>query len=219
MDYDLCSACGTYRSRAPALDYGDYWEKKGRPSVWEQAWNVDMHAEGGVCKNRFVLDRIESDRGAALDIGCAPGRLLYWLKHAARFSVVVGVEPDERCHKEVRRVGCFEGVLLSGLFPQATRLESLPPFDYVCALDVFEHSPEPEGFLEECARIIAPGGQLFLMTPLADGIKKDSREFRPGEHLYIHSSKNLRQMLQDVGLSARFDRWCVGHETVSARKT
>lgn len=219
-DYDLCASCGTYKSRS-FCQQGDYWAS-GHSSVWEQAWNVDMHTENGVSKNRFVLDRIESDRGVALEIGCAPGRLLYWLKHAARFKSVVGIEPDEKSHEAIRQIGCFDGPLLGGLFPGTPGLASVASgktFDYVVALDVFEHCDEPERFLTECHRLMTTGGQLFLMLPLADRTPPGSMSFKASEHVYLHSLANASLLLGAAGFGRiKCDRWVEGHDTLSAHK-
>ncbi len=216
-NYQRCLFCNTYLSILPP-EPEVYWSAADKPSLWEQVWNVDMHTEGGVSKNRFVLDRIEAKRGTALEIGCAPGRMLYWLKWAARFGKIVGCEPGQ--HEAVRAIGCFDGDLLEGLFPQNTWGKyGGGHFDYVVALDVLEHSGEPENFLSECHRILNPDGQLFLMLPLANDLPANSRFFNAYEHVYLHSKQNLSELLADTGfVSIKFDRWTLGHDTVSARK-
>ncbi len=221
-DYERCRSCGTFHSTAvlPPQEMRNYWEAN-HSTVWEQAWNVDMHLENGASKNRFVLDRIDCQRGAALEIGCAPGRLLYWLKHYARFQRVVGVEPDEGSHNAIRKIGGFDGHILGGFFPRETDWGQLKDvtFDYIAALDVFEHSPEPEEFLAECFRLMAPGGQLFLMLPVAGATPVGSGHFKASEHVYLHSLLNIGVMLQESGFRGeKNDRWTVGHDTVSARK-
>src|SRR5262249_32649648 len=42
-----------------------------------------------------------------------------------------------------------------------------PPehFDHVVGLDVLEHSQQQDRLLEESARVLKPGGALFLLTP------------------------------------------------------
>ncbi len=217
-DYEQCSLCGTFRSLKPQTQT-DYWHE-GHSSIWEQAWNVDMHTENGVSKNRFVIERIEVNRGIALEIGCAPGRLLYWLRHAASFCEVVGIEPDVDSHDAIRKIGGHDGLLFSGFFPDVYWLTgSVVRFDYIVALDVFEHSDRPEEFLAECCRLTKPGGQLFLMLPLADDLPPDSRFFAAAEHVYLHSFHNMRIMLESAGFEdVKHDRWAAGHDTVSARK-
>lgn len=220
-DYKLCSLCGTYRSTAPAvpktLYQPGYWSGD-RGSIWEQVWNVDMHTEGGVSKNRFVIERVESDRNSVLEVGCAPGRLLYWLQWAARFKEVIGVDPGAT-PGEIRDISSLSGEILSGFFPDATSGIRSQAFDLVAGLDVFEHATAPEAFLAECMRLLKPGGQLFLMLPLAEGLEHGSRFFNAAEHVYLHSRANIEGMFAAVGLvGLKYDRWTVGHDTVSARR-
>lgn len=218
--YEVCSSCGTFHSTAaiaPEEVYGSGYWSDARPLMQEQAWNVDMHIESGVSKNRFVLDRIASERGAALDIGCAPGRLLFWLKWAARFKKVVGIDPDDP--REIKSAGCFDGDVHTGLFPEVTVKWEPSGYDLIVGLDVFEHSACPHVFLKECHRLLKPGGQLMLMMPLADDLGHHSRFFAPAEHVFIHSQKNVDEMLHDCGLASRtHSRWAVGHDVVSSRK-
>lgn len=222
--YLLCGFCRTYRSlqAVPVKDLytADYWtHERGHSTLKEQAYNIDEFMVNGSSKAQFVIDRIEvEERGAALEIGCAPGRLLLLLKGIGRFRNVIGIEANRAYEKEIREIGCFGGDLLFGFFPEVTLPGWVERFDYICALDVFEHSWEPEAFLEECYRLMKPGGQLFLMLPLAS---KDLEErfFHPSEHVFIHSQPNLLVMLTEAGFGGfKVDRWTNGHDTVSARR-
>lgn len=218
--YEMCKICKTYHSLSAAdpreLYSNDYWSGK-HSSIWEQVWNVDMEQINGVCKNRFVLDRIESNRESCLDIGCAPGRLLYWLTYAARFKEVIGIDPGPP--ENIRLAGCFHGTLLTGLFPEITKDLPKNKFDLITGLDVFEHTPFPEEFLEECHRLLKPGGQLLLMLPLADGLLGGSNMFAPQEHIFIHSKDNMIGMLKTRKFNNwKFSRWTEGHDLVSSRK-
>ena len=52
-----------------------------------------------------------------------------------------------------------DGGELTNLLPEGQQ------FDYIVASHVFEHLPDPIGFLQRCERALAPGGRLFLMLP------------------------------------------------------
>ncbi len=219
-NYQRCRECGTFRSKAPAspdVFYDDHYWSGVHSGFYEQAWNVDMHMERGVSKNRFVLDRIEARRAEAIDIGCSPGRLLYWLRWAARFETVTGIDPGSQ--KDIRAVGCHDGPLLTGLFPEVAFHFADDSASYISGLDVFEHLWEPEQFLKECYRILKPAGQLFLMMPFGDELLPESRFFAPAEHVYLHSRRHMRTIITDAGFDRiNFDKWALGHDTVSARK-
>ncbi len=219
--YEVCVQCGTYISLKadPSIYTDSYWsEKHGHGSLYEQAYNVDLATEGGVSKNRFILERIASDRGAALEIGCAPGRMLYWLTWAARFKEVWGVDPAPS--ELIRKIGCHDGFLWQGMFEEVFSKPTTTRFDYILASDVFEHSTQPIEFLAACARLLKPGGQLFLMLPLADGLPADSRMFNSVEHAFLHSRANMISMLEDAGFERiQTDQWAIGHDTITGFKS
>lgn len=219
--YEKCARCGTWRSLLPQVDYAspDYWsEKHGHGSLYEQAYNCDLFTENGVSKSRFILERIASERHAALEIGCAPGRMLYWLKWAARFQAVWGIDPSDRI--AIDNISSHAAdTLMQGMFEPRLATAYRPPFDYILAADVFEHVSEPTEFLSACARLLKPGGQLFLMLPLADGLPLESRMFAPTEHAFLHSRANLLAMFEDAGFErVQTDRWCEGHDTIEGFK-
>lgn len=223
LDYVKCATCGSYRSTnslPPELIYtGDYWtHEKGHSTITEQVYNVDEHREGGKTKNEFILERIEvKDREAALEIGCAPGKLLLLLRGIAGFDRVVGVEAAAAYEQEIREIGCFGGELVFGLYPACTAAVEGCSFNLIIALDLFEHIHEPEEFLTESARLLKQGGQLLLMLPLAE--ECSDRFFTPSEHVWIFSRQCLYDMFWDAGFSiTEFACWCKGHSTVSARK-
>lgn len=222
--YAQCDFCKSYRSTQfvdPLELYTpDYWtHAQGHSTLDEQVWNCDIHKEGGKSKYEFVLDRIHTERGTALEIGCAPGRLLQLLKGIGRFQRVVGIEACPEYEDAIRRIGCFGGELLFGFFPFCTDGLGPASVDLIIGLDVFEHAPEPEEFLQECRRLLKPDAQLMLMLPL---LRDDLEErfFLPSEHIWIFSEACLRGMLAASGFGeVKLSRWANGHELINARKS
>lgn len=224
--YEVCAHCGTHHSTAgvaPESVYGaDYWsEKFGHSTIDEQVYNCDTHLENGISKSGFVLSLIEDGwRDSALEIGCAPGIMLKRLREDAGFELVTGIDVDRAYEADIRRIGGHEGKLLFGYFPQTNMLDNDEWFDLVVGMDVFEHSPYPEAFMHECVSVLNPGGQLILMLPLlcADTTMPE-RFFHPAEHLWMHTDNHMRMLAEHAGLTkVKFNRWTVGHETISAIK-
>lgn len=223
-DYRLCASCGSYRSIAapdPKILYTpDYWTHEcGHSTLAEQVYNLEQHKEGGRTKNDFIIEQLTRGTGAALEIGCAPGSLLRRLSLHG-FERVVGVETNAEWGPTIRRVGEHEDNLIFGFFPEATRYEPRGSFSLVVGSDVFEHVPEPAAFLQECARLLEPWGQFLLIAPIiVDGQKPDARFFVADEHIWLHSADNLAEMCWEAGfVDVTFDRWCAGHESLSARR-
>lgn len=116
-------------------------------------------------ENRALLDAFEplAPRPPAprrlLEVGCAGGWLL---KHAAeRGWEPQGVElsADAVAHARSLGLAVFEGDLAGARFPGAA-------FDLVYMGDVLEHVPDCRATLDEVARVLAPGGHLYLRGPI-----------------------------------------------------
>lgn len=58
-------------------------------------------------------------------------------------------------------------------------------FDAMVSVEGIEHLENPSFFLRECARIIKPGGLLFLSTPNPDSYRSRSSVFAHGYHKYF----------------------------------
>lgn len=225
--YEVCEVCGTFHSLAaedPQKLYvgSEYWSgKNGHSSIDDQVYNLDVYVpEGGTqTKNEFVRERLAPpDWNTVIELGCAPGILLKQL--ADMFAVVIGVDADKAYEADIRRIACSaKGTIIWGLFPRATRSWRDSAFcSCIVGLDIFEHAPAPQAFLMECYRLLKPGGQLFLMTPLASA-ELPERLFEPREHVFIHSKAHMEQLLKATGFrDTVFDCWTPGHDTVSAWK-
>jgi ubiquinone/menaquinone biosynthesis C-methylase UbiE len=111
----------------------------------------------------------------AIDLGCGSGRSVLW--NASSGAHLVGTDVSPYFAQEARaRVPLALGDLRQLPFPDGT-------FTKGYALDVLEHlSPEAlDAMLREAARILAPGGVLFVYShvrknsPLAAGLRTINR--------------------------------------------
>lgn len=153
-----------------------------------------------------------------LDVGCGSGDFL--LRMRARGWDVLGVEPDPVAAAAARRndLDVRDGMLADAEFPDDT-------FDAIVLSHVIEHVHDPIALLQECGRVLRPGGMLVLMTPnlTSVGHRKfgaDWRGLEPPRHLHVFSVESLAACVQRVGLtvsevrtSARLVRgiWWVSH--------
>lgn len=69
-------------------------------------------------------------------------------------------------------------------------------FDAILCTEVLEHVPEPIAALREMARIVRPGGRLFLSAPLGSGLHQQPHHYYGGytPHFY-------RRILGELGLT------------------
>jgi ubiquinone/menaquinone biosynthesis C-methylase UbiE len=103
-------------------------------------------------------------RGRALDAGCGGGGMPLSLAEEAQS--VVGIDPAQRFQDAGVRLGRERGLrnlhfaLADGMalpFPDGT-------FDLVLSHAVIEHVADAPLYLRECARVLKPGGHVYLST-------------------------------------------------------
>jgi SAM-dependent methyltransferase len=103
-------------------------------------------------------------RGRVLDAGCGGGGMPLSLAEEA--STVVGIDPAERFQQAGVRLGLERG--LPNLHFALADGMALPfragLFDLVLSHAVIEHVADAPLYLRECARVLAPGGRVYLST-------------------------------------------------------
>jgi len=79
-------------------------------------------------------------------------------------------------------------------------------YDMVLAMEIIEHVHSPFFFLEECFRVLKPGGKLILTTPHAPSIIQFMQTYEPfykdldeHPHLFYLDKHCAKRILQEVG--------------------
>jgi SAM-dependent methyltransferase len=167
------------------------------PGVAEENYWFQRH----VVAYQFAAERVNGAR--VLDAGCGEGYGTDILAHAA--SSVVGVDLElpvvRRAIERYPRAQFRAGDIAALPFENAS-------FDAVVSLQVIEHVGDPARLLQECARVLRPGGTLILSTPnrltfSKDGIRNPfhSLEFAPAELRSL-----VEQWFADVSLAGTFHK-------------
>ncbi len=160
--------------------------------LWEQVWGEHMHhgfygADGTAQKDRrqAQVDLIDELLRWAevqhpqqiLDVGCGiGGSTLYLAERYGAIAMGVTLSPVQarRASQRAAQAGLTIGQP-AARFLVANALD-LPfadaSFDLLWSLESGEHMPDKSQFLQECYRVLKPGGRLLLVTwchrPLAD---------------------------------------------------
>ncbi len=117
---------------------------------------------------RVAARLLGAGRAGALDIGCGDGKFTRGL--AALCGAVAGVDVKERAIEAARTAAREAGVAID--FRVASG-EALPfadgAFDVVAFSNSLHHMPRPAVALREAARVLAPGGALYVMEPVPAG--------------------------------------------------
>lgn len=191
-----CGRCGlTFQNPQPVFDdlkarYGqNYFEYELRNEE-----NFFQLMKLGLQDIRFFeLTRELDRRKRFLDIGCATGMLLDYMR--GRGWIVQGVELCRESAEhgmQLRKLDILVGTLEEAGFPDAV-------FPVVHFSHLIEHVPDPKAFFAEVRRILVPGGYVIVVTPNIDGLQ--ARLFRErwrsaiADHLTLFSSKTLRKIL------------------------
>lgn len=148
-------------------------------------------------KSLDLIEKHRPGRGRILDIGTAGGSFLAVAKQ--RGWEVAGCEPNRWLSawgKDYYGIDIVPGTV----FDMQLAEES---FDVITLWDVLEHTPSPTAVLEECHRLLKPGGMLVTNVPNSDSLvaRLMGRRwvFLLSIHLYYFTPDTLEGMLQKIG--------------------
>ncbi len=191
-----CMSCGLVRSD-PVANPDLLAQLYQRSEFTYAAQTEDLRRTYGRYLRR--LERHQVRKGSLLEIGCGNG---FFLGEALDqgYAEVCGVEPssdaighaDERVRKHV-----VCDIMRPDLFAPAS-------FDVICLFQVFDHIGDPRAIIEECARILRPGGLvLFFQHNIRAVSARLLGELSPIidiEHTFLYSPQTLAQLCALCGL-------------------
>jgi SAM-dependent methyltransferase len=137
---------------------------------------------------REVIARLGN--GVVLDAGCGVGDETVRLTGPGR--TVIGVDYDPPTAIEAgRRLGRSDGagtLRFAGMDASRIGLRT-GSVDYACSSHIIEHFLNPERHVAEIARVLAPGGAAYFLTPNAPA------DFENPFHVYLFEREQLRSLL------------------------
>lgn len=148
--------------------------------------------------------------GRLLEVGCGDGVLLRRLRRLG--WKVAGVDTDPSAfasHQDGDGIEFRLGTLDQAGFPPES-------FDTVVMSHVIEHVHDPVGLLNECRRVLKPGGQIIVATPNAGSwghriFRGNWRGLEPPRHFVIFSMENFAECAGRAGfrtvLLQSISRW------------
>ena len=199
-DVVVCAACGTaFADGIPAqAEFDNYYREL---SKYEYGCRAGKESGDDSHRLKVLADLLQpiipDKTSRILEIGCANGRLLGYLKEAG-YSRVTGVDPSPGCAraaKELYDVHVEAGTVFGIAKPDAG-------YDFVITLGVLEHIRDLDRAVQSIRDIIAENGRLFIGVPDASNLiaTQDApfQEFSI-EHITFFSPTSLRYLMEAGG--------------------
>ena len=169
--------------------------------VHEEAWG-DLPAdptpwEWGRRRELLLEGLREGERW--LDLGCGAGRFLAEAPGGIGVDVAAAAVERAREHGEARLMESDQIPLDHG------------EVGFVWCSEVLGFVPDVLGLLQECRRVLAPGGRLVVTVP---GEKRWMRTPHPLDARLRHfTHRTLHEVIEAAGFDARVEgrAWLVGH--------
>ena len=149
----------------------DWWDPKGASAMlhklnpvrlgyirdWiDQHWALDEHSRRPLAGK------------TALDVGCGAGLLAEPLARLG--AKVTAIDPAAELIEAAREHAAGQGLDIDYRVSAIEKLEGT--FDLITSMEVIEHTADPQQFLNDLAKRLAPNGLLMLSTPKATSWSK-----------------------------------------------
>ncbi|MDA8140174.1 MAG: bifunctional 2-polyprenyl-6-hydroxyphenol methylase/3-demethylubiquinol 3-O-methyltransferase UbiG [Desulfobacteraceae bacterium] len=112
----------------------------------------------------YVRDRAGLAGKEVLDVGCGGGLLAEAMARAG--ARVTGIDMEASALAAARRHAAQSGLKVD--YHQGSAeiwaAQHGAAYDTVTCMELVEHVPDPGGLIQDCARLLKPGGHLFLAT-------------------------------------------------------
>jgi SAM-dependent methyltransferase len=179
--------------------YGDSYFDRGKytedlAQLREQERRLQLLRDAGLPQGAKVLDAGCATGGF---VKCAKSHFDMWGVDISSFAVEEARETNPEVADQL-----FAGLLEDLNFEPHS-------FDAIVLWDVVEHLTFPKGTITELARLLKPGGLLYLSTPNVGAMTARLMGRRwafmtPPEHMCLFDRKTLSRLLSDAGCSPQF---------------
>ena len=134
----------------------------------EQWWDLEgsfkpLH-DINPLRTQFILDNTQLTDMKIIDVGCGGGILTESL--AKHCSDTTGIDLSEQAIKTARNHAELNELTIKYQIIDIADMaeQHTSQFDVLTCMELLEHVPEPAEFINHCAKLVKPGGDLFFST-------------------------------------------------------
>jgi 2-polyprenyl-6-hydroxyphenyl methylase / 3-demethylubiquinone-9 3-methyltransferase len=149
----------------------DWWDPKGASAMLHKLNPVRLSYIRDWIDQHWALDehsRRPLAGKTALDVGCGAGLLAEPLARLG--AKVTAIDPAAELIEAAREHAAGQGLDIDYRVSAIEKLEGT--FDLITSMEVIEHTADPQQFLNDLAKRLAPNGLLMLSTPNATAWSK-----------------------------------------------
>ena len=188
----------------------DWWDPRGASAMLHKLNPVRLAYVRDWIDQHWALDehsRRPLEGKSALDVGCGAGLLAEPLARLG--ASVTAIDPAAELIAAARDHAARQGLAIDYRVAAVETIEGA--FDLITAMEVIEHTADPQQFLNSIAQRLAPDGLLILSTPnatswsrlititLAEGIgaiPKGTHDFEK-----FIAPEQMKQLMANAGLN------------------
>jgi 2-polyprenyl-6-hydroxyphenyl methylase/3-demethylubiquinone-9 3-methyltransferase len=112
----------------------------------------------------YVRQRVRLPGARALDVGCGGGLLSEALAREGAEVTALDLSPELIKMANLHRLESGLKIDYRVQAVESLAEEAAGTFDVVTCMEMLEHVPDPGAVIDACARLLRPGGQLFVST-------------------------------------------------------
>jgi 2-polyprenyl-3-methyl-5-hydroxy-6-metoxy-1,4-benzoquinol methylase len=199
-DVVVCTTCGlSFADGIPAqAELDEYYREL---SKYEYAYRAGKESEDDSHRLKILADVLQSiipdQSSRILEVGCANGRLLSYLKQAG-YRNVTGVDPSPGCARAARTL--YDISVEIGTVFGLPKTEA--GYDVVVTLGVLEHIRDLKRAVQNIREATSKDGRVFVGVPDASNLiaAQDApfQEFST-EHINFFSPTSLQYLMEATG--------------------
>lgn len=199
----VCSACGTsFADGIPSQSEFDAYYRD--LSKYEYEHRAGKESEDDSHRLKVLAELVQSiildKTSRILEIGCANGRLLSYLRKAG-YTALKGIDPSPGCARAAKRL--YDLSVETGTVFAIRNPEK--PYNVVMTLGVLEHIRDVKGAVQHIRDVTSRDGRVFVAVPDASNlIAAQDAPFQDfsTEHINFFSPSSLQYLMEAGGFRA-----------------